>query len=183
MPAEVDTGNVQDRVARVNDEIAVGSDMEFQRRWWRFERILWIVLTMVVILDALGFFGRGWFAKAHARTADGSMNVDYERIERFGSPSKLIVHFESSAVRDGKIQLWASNSLLHELGNQSVSPRPDESALVWPGILYTYTSSADPNSVQFSLEPAKFGVAWLTLRVPGHDELRLPIIIFPWRLR
>ena len=66
MPTDVETREIEDSVAKVNGEVAVGSDLDFQRKWWRFERVLWTVLTLIVILDALGFFGRGWFAKAHA---------------------------------------------------------------------------------------------------------------------
>jgi hypothetical protein len=31
---------VEHTIEKVNDEIAVGSDLEFQRRWWRFERVI-----------------------------------------------------------------------------------------------------------------------------------------------
>ena len=167
MPADVETKQIEDSVAKVNNEVAVGSDMEFQRRWWRFERVLWSVLTVILVLDALGFFGRGWFVKAEAKTPDWSTRIECERIERFGAPSLLTIHFGQNAARNGGIQLWASDSLLHELGNQWVIPQADRSELDGHGILYTWIAAPQPDSVQFSLEPAKVGTAWLTLRVPG----------------
>jgi hypothetical protein len=179
MAQDVETKEIENSVAMVNDEIAVGSDLDFQRRWWRFERILWSVLTVIVILDALGFFGRGWFAKAEANTADGSMHIQYERIERFGAPSLLTIHFGQSAVRNGAIELWASDSLLHELGTQRVIPQADRSQLDGRGIVYRWIAAPQPDSIQFSMQPAKVGVAWLTLRAAGGDEMRLKIIIFP----
>jgi len=179
MPADIETKQIEDSVAKNNNEVAVGSDLEFQRRWWRFEHILWLALTALVILDALGFFGRGWFAKAEAKTPDGSMRIEYERIERFGAPSLLTIHFGQNAVRNGGIQLWASDSLLHELGSQRLIPQADRSALDGHGILYTWVAAPQPDSVQFSMQPAKVGSAWLTLRVPGADQMRLKIAIFP----
>lgn len=53
------TEPVGDPIAKVNDEVAVGADLEFQKRWWAFERIVWLIFTGVIILDVLGFFGRG----------------------------------------------------------------------------------------------------------------------------
>ena len=53
------TKPVEDSVAKVNDEIAVGEDLEFQRKWWRFENIAWIFFALIIVLDVAGLFGRG----------------------------------------------------------------------------------------------------------------------------
>jgi len=56
MPASAPTEPVQDSVSKVNDELAVGSDLEFQRRWWKFERGVWIFFILLIVLDVLGVF-------------------------------------------------------------------------------------------------------------------------------
>ena len=33
---------IADSVAKVDGEVAVGEDLEFQRKWWKFERATWI---------------------------------------------------------------------------------------------------------------------------------------------
>lgn len=86
--------------------------MEFQKRWWRFERIVWIVFTAVIVLDALGAFGSGYLAKGHLSAPDGSVKITYDRIARYSTPSTLIVAFEPAAIHDGKVDLWASDALL-----------------------------------------------------------------------
>ena len=73
MPVESPTRPVEDTLSKVNNEIAVGSDLAFQRRWWRFEFVAWTLFTTVVILASMGWFGRGHFAKKHVRAADGSV--------------------------------------------------------------------------------------------------------------
>lgn len=37
MPTEHPTEPVQDSIPKINDELAVGTDMEFQDRWWRLK--------------------------------------------------------------------------------------------------------------------------------------------------
>src|ERR1700683_711381 len=83
---------VEDSVARVNDEVAVGEDLDFQRKWWRFENAAWVVFTLIIVLDLAGLFGRGPIAKAERRSADGTIDVQYERIERSYLPSMLDSH-------------------------------------------------------------------------------------------
>lgn len=179
MAVESPTKPVEDTIGKVNDELAVGSDLEFQSRWWRFERIAWIVLIAIVIADVLGCFGRGPLANAQTRASDRTMDVKYERIERYSTPSILTIQFGPSAIHDGKIQLWASEALIKPLGNQRVIPQPSESVLDGTGILYTFASTPKPNSVQFALQPSSPGIQDLTLHVPGSEPLHLRIYVMP----
>src|ERR1700710_2006056 len=118
------TNPVQDTVPKINHEVAVGADIEFQRKWWRFERIVWVFFILLVVLDLLGAFGRGAVAKAHARANDGSISLTYERIERSSTPSILTVEFSAATIRQGQVQLWVSESLVKKLGNQRIVPQP-----------------------------------------------------------
>ncbi len=42
---------VEESVSKVNDEIAVGEDLDFQRKWWRFEKFVWILFSLIIVLD------------------------------------------------------------------------------------------------------------------------------------
>src|SRR4051812_25676499 len=106
MKVEERTEPVQDSIEKVNDEIAVGSDMEFQRRWWRFERIVWVFFTLLIVMDLLGCFGRGLLAKTTLRAKDGSGQIEYDRIARYSTPSIMTVRFDRNSIHDGKAELW-----------------------------------------------------------------------------
>ena len=173
------TTPVKDSVPKIDNELAVGSDLQFQRQWWRWENEIWILFAAMIVADLLGCFGRGPLAKAHARTHDGTMDVTYERIERFSTPSILTVKFGPNASRDGAVKLWISDTLVKELGNQRVIPQPSSSTLDGKGTMYTFSSTAHPNSVEFALEPSSPGIYPLTLRVPGSEELSTKIYVMP----
>jgi hypothetical protein len=170
---------VGDTVPKINNELAVGSDIEFQRRWWRWENRIWVLFALIVVADILGCFGRGPVANAHERTSDGTMDIKYERIERYGTPSILTIQFGPNANHDGVVQLWASDSLVKPLGNQRVVPQPDSSTLDGQGILYTFKSTSKPNSIEFALEPSAPGIYPLTLRVPGAEQFHTKIYVMP----
>lgn len=101
-------------------ELNVAEDLEFQHRWWRFERIIWIFFVVVLGLDLSGLLGQGPLSKAQAKTTGGGMTVIYQRIERLNTPSKLTVRFGSAAVVNGRVELWVSNSILKKLGAQRI---------------------------------------------------------------
>src|SRR4051794_17000759 len=130
--------------SRVNNELSVGSDMQFQRKWWRFEKVIWWLLLFVVVGALLGVFGRGFLAKSKASTKDGSIQVEYDRFARYSTPSTIRVEFGPQAEHDGKVQLWASNDLLKTLGYQRVAPEPVQSVLDRGGVLYTFPALASP---------------------------------------
>jgi hypothetical protein len=174
MPATQQTEAVkEDSVPKINDDIAVGEDLQFQHRWWVFERSILVLFACIVVLDVAGVFGRGTVAQAALNSPDGAMHLKYERIERYGTTSALVIEFAKSAVHDGKIQLWTSDSLVKELGNQRIIPRPSESKLSNGGFLYTFASSSESaDSVEFALDPEKVGMHSLTLRLTGGRQER-----------
>ena len=176
MAAEIPTVPVEDSVAKIGDELAVGEDLEFQRRWWRFERAIWIFFAVIVVLDMCGAFGRGPLADAHKRSTSGALDLRYERVERFSTPSILTIQVAPQAVHSGKVQLWVSNSVVKQLGNQRIIPQPASSTNNDGGVLYTFPTlpGSRPASVEFALQPAERGSSSLTIRLVSPDGLPHP---------
>jgi hypothetical protein len=170
---------VEDSIARVNDEVAVGEDLDFQRKWWRFENFIWMLFTVIIVLDLAGLFGRGPIAKAERRSADGTIDVKYERIERTDSPSMLEIHFAQSAINNGKINVYVSESLVKELGAQRVIPAPRESAVGYGGLTYTFAATRAPATVSLALEPAGPGIYDFTIGVVGAQPVHAKVVVVP----
>jgi hypothetical protein len=170
---------VHDSVAKINNEVAVGEDLDFQRKWWRFENAAWVFFTLIIVLDLAGLFGRGPIAKAERRTADGTIDVKYERIERTDSPSIMTIAFGPSAIQDGKIQLYISNSLVKSLGTQRVVPAPGDTVIGEGGLTYTFPATKPPASVDLALQPSGPGIYDFTINVVGADPVHAKIVVVP----
>lgn len=173
------TRPVEDTVPKVNDEVAVGDDLEFQRRWGIAERIIWTVLIVFLILSFLGVFGRGPLAHASYASTAGAMSVKYERFQRFGSPSVLFVDLDPSTFHDGTAQVWVSDDLVKPLGTQRIVPQPERSVIVGDGVLYTFPANTGPALVEFQTQPAAIGSSSVTLRIPGRAPVTLHIFVYP----
>ncbi len=173
------TKPVDDTVAKVDNEVAVGEDLDFQRKWWRFENAAWVIFTLIIILDLAGLFGRGPIAKAERRTADGTMDVKYERIERTDSPSIMSIEFGPSAIQQGKIQLYVSSSLVKSLGTQRVIPAPQNTVIGEGGLTYTFPATKPPASVDLALQPSGPGIYDFTVGVVGGQPVHARIVVVP----
>jgi hypothetical protein len=176
---EVASKPVEDLGHKVDGAVSVGEDLEFQERWWKFENIVWSFFALLLVLDLMGVFGRGWAAKAKAETSDGALHVQYERIERTMTPSVMQVRFGPNAAVDGKYKLFVSSSLVGELGNQRIAPEPESSAVGQGGFIYTFPALGQPAIVWFSLEPASPGIYPWKIGVPGGETIEKRVVVVP----
>lgn len=144
---------VENSVAKVNQEVAVGEDLEFQRSWWRFERIVWAFFTFIIVLDLAGAFGRGPLAHARVTSQDHSLSVRYERIQRTGTPSVMSIRLEPGAVRGGEATLFISDRLVSALGAQRIIPEPATTRIGNGGLTYSFPVADPPAVVRIELQP------------------------------
>jgi hypothetical protein len=170
---------VLDQIPRVENAVSVGEDLDFQRRWWRFEKAAWFLLALVLVADALGAFGRGWLARGDRHTADGTLRLRYERIERTGTPSNLIIEFGPSALHDQKVHLFSSDTIVKELGAQRIIPQPTLSEIGPGGITYTFPATGSPATASIALQPSRPGIHSIQLQVPGAEPVRATIVVLP----
>ncbi len=170
---------VEDSVPKVAGEVAVGEDLEFQRKWWTFERAIWIFFLILLCCDLIGLFGRGYLSKAKKATPDKALTLSYERIERASTPSIMTLHFSPSAVHEGKIQVFVSESVICGLGAQCIAPQPETSTLTNGGITYTFAAASAPTTMEIQLQPSIPGTQHIRVQALGSDPIDVGIFVFP----
>jgi hypothetical protein len=179
MPDDPKTTPIGDSIPKAENEIAVGENLDFQRKWWKFEHAIWLFFLVILIADVLGLFGRGWLAKAQRTDANHTLTLDYERIERASTPSIMTLHFSPEAVHNGHIQLFISESIVKPLGAQRISPQPAISALSDGGITYTFDSTGGPTTAEISLSPSFPGPHHIRVQVPGSAPIEADVFVVP----
>ncbi len=166
-------------VSKTDNAVNVGEDLAFQERWWKFERIIWGFFLLVIIADALGLFGQGWLAHSKLQQPGSAMEIKYDRIARETTPSQVTVQFAPEAADHDRVQLFVSNSVIDDLGNQRIAPQPLSSAIGNGGVTYTFPYTGAPSSVLLSLEPSKPGIFRFTMAVPGHQPASARVVVLP----
>jgi len=171
---------VIDSVPKVNQEVAVGEDLEFQRKWWAFEKVVWTFFGVVLLLTMLGAFGRGWLAHAQKKSPDGALTLKYDRIQRTGTPSDFTFQFGPEAVRNRQIRLFMSESVISKLGAQRISPQPAQSVLGDGGITYSFPVQGQAASVVVSVQPSGPGSFPFRVGLPDSgSSIQSKVIVVP----
>jgi hypothetical protein len=170
---------LDDSVSKVNEEVAVGENLDFQRRWWRFERSIWVVFLILIVCDLLGLFGHGWLAKAKASVPDGSLSVEYERVERANTPSSMTLHFGPGAIRNRQVKVYIGDSIVENLGAQRIAPQPASSTIGQKGITYIFPATISPAAVRIQLQPAAPGLHKVRVQIPDEPPIEARVLVMP----
>lgn len=169
---------VGDTVPKVDDELAVGEDLDFQRRWWRFERVVWAFFLVVIVCDLVGLFGHGPLAEATASTPDKSLSVDYERVARANTPSMITLHFGYGAIRDGQVSILMSDSIFKDLGAQRIVPQPAATTIGEEGVTYSFPATS-PAAVRIHLQPALPARPLIRFQLPDQPPVEARVLVLP----
>ena len=176
----IDGEKVSDTVGKVNDEVAVGEDLRFQERWWIVERALWVVFLLVIAAGVSGILGRGGvFSRGYFAAPDGSCTVEYERVAHFGTPLRLILHFNPAGQQQHDFALWMGRESARELGFQRSIPAPANAVLDDDGETLLFPAAEQHGDVVLMMQPATFGRLHLQLAIAGSERADLPIIVLP----
>lgn len=156
----------------------VREDMRQQRRTWRFERIGWLALLLLVALTLAGLFSKGPLSSVHVQTADGRLKVAYERFSRNGAQDDMIITTTGPAHEMRHLLL--GHELLEGVSIESLNPQP--APLRSEGADLVIPMRADSNGVAtlyLTVRSNGVGLYRGHLRLLDGDDLPIPKFIYP----
>jgi len=150
--------------ALVNDELEVGYDSAFERKWRTIELVSHGLMAAIVIAALAGLFGRGPLSHRTHWTPDHRFGVDFEPLARYGTTTQVTLHL-SSPDPDVPVDVFVSSALIEPMGLQSIFPRPLDREAIGGGITYRFMIPAGQDSglARFVLKPATVGPVQIEL--------------------
>ncbi|MBK4997861.1 hypothetical protein IAE37_000137 [Pseudomonas sp. S31] len=156
----------------------VEEDMPMQRRVWRFERIGWYVLLLIVLLALAGAFGNGPLSEATAVSADGRLRVDYPRLSRAGTTESLRITVHGTPGEP--LQLLLGGSLLREASIETLQPEPQASLSHGKSLLLELGTSGDGIATLYlTLRSEHVGSLEGVARIGPSSAVRFTIFLYP----
>src|SRR4051794_11666847 len=169
-------------VSSLQDELEAGSDMVFERRWWRFERVTWAVILFLVLAGAAGVFGRGPLTRTETVAPDGSLAVEHDRVARYRPPTVLDLRLPPPPARPaGPVRIHLGATLLQQLRINNVAPRP----LTWSPdsaggtLAFDVAPGLREARVSIGLQPAGIGPNPVEIALEGHPAARFRDLVLP----
>ncbi|MFK3815284.1 hypothetical protein ACI2KG_01515 [Pseudomonas sp. NPDC089407] len=110
----------------------VRENMPMQQRVWRFERVGWYVLVIIVLMALAGLFGNGPLSDAEKVSQDGRVKVEYQRLSRSGTTDNLFITVQGQPGQPVKVEL--EGSLLRAASIETMQPEPQRSMSRGPAL-------------------------------------------------
>jgi len=140
----------------------VREDMPQQRRIWRFERLGWYALMVLIVLTLAGLFSKGPLSTTEVRSADGQLRVEYQRFLRNGSSDALVIHMRGAA--HTPLALEINGELLQGFNVEMLQPQPLKASTAGEGVKL-WTLSDDQGRATLHLTLRSDGVGRFDTRV------------------
>ncbi|SEI52714.1 hypothetical protein [Pseudomonas sp. NFR16] len=125
----------------------VDEDIALQRRIWRFERVGWYLLLVVVLLTLCGLFSHGMLSSVSTTTPQGDLTVEYERFHRSGAVNAMVIHSRGEPGRQHTLTL--SHRMMKGFSVESMQPQPVRSAGTREGLELTLPADAHGESTLY----------------------------------
>jgi hypothetical protein len=165
---------------RVGD-LQIDEDLEWERGEWKFERIGWAVMALIILAALIGLFGRGPLSSQTAGDENGEFWVEYERFVRYNSPEEVHVYVDPQFVQDDQLRLVIEGDFPHSNQLNEISPTPDSVELSSGKQIYVWQTSdaTGPmhiifqyNAIQLFNQNSRFGPE-------QADALEISQFVFP----
>ncbi len=165
---------------RVNEELEVGFDETFEKRWLRAEQAGRVFMVLFVAAGLAGLLGRGPYSHRTARIADLALSADFEPVARSQSGTQVTFHLDN-ATDAPTLDLFIGTRLIEPMGLQRILPEPVRTRAVQDGLLLTVAVPPRTHdaTLRLMLQPVGIGPEPLVARLQGHPALHWTQIVVP----
>lgn len=156
----------------------VQENMRMQRRVWRFERVGWYVLVVIVLLALAGLFGNGPLSDAEALSQDGRLKVEYQRLSRSGTTDSLFITVQGVPGKPVRVEL--AGPLLREASIETMQPEPQVSMSHGPALLLQLGTTNDGVATLYlTLRSEHVGTLQGIVRAGSQTEVHFSTFLYP----
>lgn len=136
-------------------DLETGEDLRFQKREWKVQRVFWSLMYGVIIAVMLGVTGKGMLSHSRLGTADGPLQLDYERFLRYRSNDDLRI-----AVRSHRdiTRLTFNSDYFNHIGVQRILPEPKAMLMTDKTVTLVFDNiPSEPTIVTITVSPDSIG--------------------------
>jgi hypothetical protein len=160
-------------------DIQVNEDLSFLRKEWRFQRIGWIAMLLLVALGLSGALGRG--PLSHVTDGDNnSLAVSYDRVIRHSADTKLKI-VAGRALRADTLRVYITSGYMDAFEVRNIIPEPVSSGIRGPYVYYDFLR--DPrarfSAITFHLTAEEYWRRRANVFTSGAVPLHVHQIILP----
>ena len=157
-------------------DLEIDQDLSHARSTWRFQRVGWVVMLLIVLAALAGLFGDGPLAKA--RVSVPGLQLDFERFARHAATTQLRVQVHPT---QSEARLWISRSFIEGHEIQGITPEPDQMTTAGDSLWLTFPV-AQPSremTITFDLQPIAMWGRQGSIGLEAGPSLEFTQFIYP----
>jgi hypothetical protein len=148
------------------------------------QRVGWGILAVLVIGGLVGLLGRGPLSKTTRLVPASALEVKYERLARFRTPTTLEVRvIDRQPAASGRLRLKLIGPLTETVPLQRVVPIPIAAEPLDDGAIFTFAADSGPRPgsmrVAFVQEPGAVGLQRGEISVDGRPAVPFAQFVLP----
>lgn len=128
----------------------LNDDLRQQKIEWRIQRIVWPLMTVLLLAIVAGLLGQGPIARAQAGSEQAGITMEYHRFLRRQAPDTLELRLLASSDR---VRLHIDARYLDAVELKRVFPEPE-----------TVLSGTDATTLEFAGRPGQWTVVHIELK-------------------
>ena len=165
------------QLRRVGD-LEIEQHLDLQERLWRFQRIGWGIMALLVLAALSGLTGSGPLSRAWAGSPGDLLRVRYDRFLRAESLSALEVHLGPSG---RETRIWFSRDYLEAVPFERAVPEPERVEMGPDRVTYVFRQAAAGGTGRITFYGPVTTVGRVEGRVglPGGPEVRFGQFVYP----
>ena len=164
----------------INDELEVGFNQPFEKRWLRAEQVGRVVMVLFTAAGLAGLLGRGPYSHHTEKSAQSALAVDFEPIARANANTQVTFHLDNPTEQP-TVDLFVSSNVVEPMGLERIVPNPLQSKVVKGGIILTMgvPSGTIDAQLRLILMPSELGPNQLEARLGDNAPLKWTQFIVP----
>ncbi|MGL6244475.1 hypothetical protein [Pseudomonas sp.] len=156
----------------------VNEDMAFQRKVWRFERVGWYALVLIVLLTLAGLFSKGPLSSRALVSPDQKLMIEHELFHRSGSTSSMVIHVQANPHQTVELQI--TGDFLQGFSIDTLQPDPLRSSTADQGIKWwLQADAAGKSTLYLTVRSDGLGLYESQVVTPGAKALKVTQFIYP----
>jgi hypothetical protein len=167
----------------VNDELEVGFDSRFERRWHLYEIAGRIVMSLVVVAGMAGLLGSGPYSHRTLHFPSGRLAaIDFEPITRFDTPTQVTLHLRAATGPDGDrpVEVRLSSNVVEPFGLQNAIPSAIRQRAAHGDVVMTLpVADSDDDLIRISGKPTQFGLIRMFAQIDDGPRLAWVQFVLP----
>lgn len=159
-------------------DLAESKHQTFQAWEWRWQRVGWILLAVLVIAALAGVLGDGPLSSTQLSSSDGALQASFDRFLHRSDPAVIVLRV-SAEMRSKSLRVHVGSAFLRRVRILRITPEPQSEIARQEGIDFLFESAGAPADITFHFEPEEWGPLQSDFALDAGSQVSVEQFVYP----